>query len=119
MNVSFQIAPCDRLDLRMGVEGEDVFLFNMLNGNFSHTGPFGKAPERLQDFVVTHRGAVPGGQWQGSSELRMEADMLDFQECALLVGAKVTVVGEMARGAGGALELRPTEFQLAEFTSSQ
>lgn len=119
MNVSFQIAPCDRLDLRMGVEGEDVFLFNMLNGNFSHTGPFGKAPERLQDFVVTHRGAVPGGQWQGSSALRMEADMLDFQECALLVGAKVTVVGEMARGAGGALELRPTEFQLAEFTSSQ
>lgn len=107
MSTAFHVAPCDRPNLRIVVEGSDVMLFDTVVGYFSHKGTFANAPGHLQDYVLTHRSAVPGGQWQTSSDFRKEASPLEFQECALLVGAKATVVGELARDAGGELVLRP------------
>jgi hypothetical protein len=104
----FQVALCDYPEVRVSVEGDDVMLFDMCDGQYSRTGLFAEAPELLQDFVLTHRSAVPGGQWQSSSSLRIEAASLEFQQCGLLTDSKVTLVGELVRDAGGSLAMRPS-----------
>jgi hypothetical protein len=118
MSSSFHVALCDTPDVQVEVEGDQVMLLGMLGGQFSYTGLFNNAPEQLQDFALTHRSAVPGGQWQTSLSLRSEADSLEFQECALLTGSKVTLVGELIRHAGGALALRPVELELMELAAA-
>jgi hypothetical protein len=118
MSSAFRIAPCTRTDLRIAVDGSDVMMFDTVVGSFSYKGPFGAAPGHLQDYVLTHRSAVPGGRWQTSSALRTDSTPLEFQECALLVGSRVTVVGELARDACGELMLRPAVLGLPELSES-
>eukprot|EP00931_Biecheleriopsis_adriatica_P041738 TRINITY_DN23820_c0_g1_i2.p1 TRINITY_DN23820_c0_g1~~TRINITY_DN23820_c0_g1_i2.p1 ORF type:complete len:508 (+),score=124.51 TRINITY_DN23820_c0_g1_i2:95-1525(+) len=93
--------------LRVELKGEDVFLFDMHSGRQARHCSFADAPDHWQDFVLTHRAAAMGGEFQPSSALRAEGEALGFQECALLVGAKVTAVGELFRGSDGKLSLRP------------
>lgn len=93
--------------LRVELSGEDVFLFDMIQGYHSTHCKFADAPDHWQDFVLTHRAAALGGEFQPSSALRAEREALEFQECSLLVGAKVTAVGELHRSSNGSLSLRP------------
>jgi len=118
MNTSFQVAPCLRPDFRVSIEGSDVMLFDTVVGQFTYQGSFAGAPGHLQDYVLTHRSAVPGGRWQTSSSLQTDATPLEFQECALLVGSQVTLVGELARDALGDLVLRPTYLALPELNGT-
>eukprot|EP00930_Biecheleria_cincta_P033269 TRINITY_DN23033_c0_g1_i2.p1 TRINITY_DN23033_c0_g1~~TRINITY_DN23033_c0_g1_i2.p1 ORF type:complete len:444 (+),score=79.22 TRINITY_DN23033_c0_g1_i2:211-1542(+) len=93
--------------LRVELNGEDIFLFDMLQGRHSTHCKFADAPDHWQDFVLTHRAAALGGEFQPSSALRAEGEALEFQEYSLLVGARVTAVGELHRSSNGSLSLRP------------
>lgn len=109
---SFQVASCT--GLRVSVEGGSVTLFDTVAGYYTYTGAFANAPGHLQDYVLAHRNVGPGERWQNSSALWADAIPLEFQECSLLVGSKVTLVGELSRGAGGDLVLSPTYHELPE-----
>lgn len=106
--VSLLHAPHVRVELR----GEDVSLFDMSLGGFTIRQMLDAAPEHWRDFVVRHRTAAASRDEPGaSSSWRKPAScpVFEFQECALLVGAVATVVGELHRGADGALSLRPLQ----------
>lgn len=118
MNTAFQVAPCLQPELRVAVEGADVMLFDTVVGAFSYKGPFVAAAGHLQDYILTHRNTVPSGRWQTSSALRTDSTPLEFKECALLVGSRVTIVGELARGAGGSLVLNAACLDLPELRES-
>jgi len=118
MSTSFQVAPCKRPDLRVAVDGSDVMLFDMVEGRFTYKSAFAGAPGHLQDYVLTHRSKAPGEQLQNSSALRTDTTPLEFQECALLVGSKVTLVGELVRDAGGDMVLKPAYLPLPELNGA-
>lgn len=106
-SISFTISLVDAPGVRIELRGEDVSLFDMCSGRRTETLRFADAPEHWQDFVLSHRAAGPGGDWQSSAVLRGDDASLEFQECALAVGASVTFVGELHRAAGGGLSLVP------------
>mmetsp|Transcript_116341 Transcript_116341/g.248853 ORF Transcript_116341/g.248853 Transcript_116341/m.248853 type:complete len:746 (-) Transcript_116341:72-2309(-) len=97
----------DGEDVRIQLRGEDISLFDMSGGKCVVCQAFASAPDHWQDFVTMQRATSPGAEWLPSSSMRADSTVLEFQECALLVGATVTVVGELHRSADGALSLRP------------
>eukprot|EP00747_Dinoflagellata_sp_TGD_P197208 gnl/TRDRNA2_/TRDRNA2_68297_c0_seq1.p1 gnl/TRDRNA2_/TRDRNA2_68297_c0~~gnl/TRDRNA2_/TRDRNA2_68297_c0_seq1.p1 ORF type:complete len:606 (-),score=94.20 gnl/TRDRNA2_/TRDRNA2_68297_c0_seq1:102-1673(-) len=105
----FRISPVDGQlqDQCILVEGEDVSLFGMQRGRLIQARTFSQAPENWQDFVMGHGTAVTGVTLRTSSALRASTTALEFQECALLIGETVTLVGELHRSAGGVISLRP------------
>jgi len=113
MNVEFVVSLADAPEVRVTVEGCDVMLFDMCGGRCTHSWGFAEAPERWQDFVFTHKCAVPCGEpWtmnmpRSSATFHGEDGPLEFQECVLLVGAMATLVGELCRDFAGDLSLRP------------
>eukprot|EP00437_Effrenium_voratum_P031438 CAMPEP_0181400898 /NCGR_PEP_ID=MMETSP1110-20121109/2354_1 /TAXON_ID=174948 /ORGANISM="Symbiodinium sp., Strain CCMP421" /LENGTH=716 /DNA_ID=CAMNT_0023523015 /DNA_START=30 /DNA_END=2178 /DNA_ORIENTATION=- len=106
-SADFVVSLLDDPDARIVVRGCDVSLFDTSHGRCEDQKRFGEAPDNWQDFVLTHRSAAPQGRECASSSLREDEAILEFQECALLVGSVVTVVGELHRGADGQLTLRP------------
>eukprot|EP00931_Biecheleriopsis_adriatica_P073446 TRINITY_DN47728_c0_g1_i1.p1 TRINITY_DN47728_c0_g1~~TRINITY_DN47728_c0_g1_i1.p1 ORF type:complete len:675 (-),score=163.59 TRINITY_DN47728_c0_g1_i1:58-2082(-) len=106
--VDFLVTLLDNKGMTISIKGSDVSLFDMRKGRRVETKTFADAPDSWQDFILTHRSAAPaGGDWPASSVLRADGATLEFQECALLVGASITVVGELHRSADGKLALRP------------
>jgi hypothetical protein len=95
--------------VRVEIDGEDVSLFDMCIGRHAARQPFALAPDHWQDFVLTHRAASScvRTEFQASSSLRADSTHLEFQECSLVVGATVTLVGELHRSAHGTLSLKP------------
>lgn len=118
MSTSFQVSPCDRPALRIAVDGATVMLFDTVVGRFTLKSTFADAPGHLQDYVLHHRSAVPGGSLQTSSALRLDTTQLEFQECALLVGSHITLVGELSRDPGGDLVLKPSYLSVPELNGS-
>jgi hypothetical protein len=110
-SVDFVISLRDAPQVRINLRGEDVSLFDVGKGRCVQRKSFAAAPEHWQDFILTHRAAAPGNDWQTSSHLRSDGTLLEFQECALLVGVLATFVGELHRGADGALTLRPLQIE--------
>jgi len=110
-SVDFVVSLLEAPHMRVNLLGGDVSLFDMKKGQRVVRRPFAGAPEHFQDFVLSHRAAPAaesGAAWPGSSApLRADAAPLEFRECALLVGAQITIVGELHRGADGSLALRP------------
>mmetsp|Transcript_9251 Transcript_9251/g.20669 ORF Transcript_9251/g.20669 Transcript_9251/m.20669 type:complete len:826 (-) Transcript_9251:143-2620(-) len=106
-HVDFTLVLSGSPEVSVMVRGEDVSLFDMVDGRCIEQRTFAAAPEAWQDFVVTHRASAPSGEWQTSATLRTEHRPLEFQEYALHVGACVTVVGELHRAADGTLSLQP------------
>lgn len=92
------------------IQGEDVSLFDMCGGSHSETWTFATAPEHLQVFVLDGASdTLPPvcGSNKASSLLHDEGAALEFQERALLIGADVTLVGELRRGPGDTLVMQP------------
>lgn len=92
--------------LQLEVKGEDISLFDMSAGKWSHHQPLISAPEQMQDFVLTHMDMAPERECQTICALR-EAPGIDFQENALLVGQIVSLVGDLRRSPEGRLQLHP------------
>jgi hypothetical protein len=108
-SVDFVISLKDAPHVLIHLRGEDVSVFDMGHGRSIERRTFGSAPDSWQDFILTHRAAAPGIDWQTSSQLRSDSAVLDFQECALFTGVLATFVGELHRGADGTLSLRPLQ----------
>lgn len=102
--IDFVISLKDGPRVRINVNAEEVSLFDMHRGRSVHRRAFATAPDKWQDFCLTHRA---GTEWQTSAQMRADSSCLEFQECALLVGTVATFVGELQRGADGTLTLRP------------
>lgn len=93
------LGPCD---MHMEVTGSDVALFDMRRGRLAESCHFGAAASHWQEFVTAH-------ELSTNSRCRGLEGNLEFQECALLVGSEVTVVGEFIRTSDGSLMLQPFE----------
>lgn len=107
-SIDFVVRLLDKSNVQISIAGVDVSLFDMKEGTCVEQKTFDSAPDAWQDFVLTHRPATPASRdWPSSSDLRGDHAMLEFQECVLAIGAVVTVVGELHRGADGQLSLRP------------
>lgn len=103
-SVDFVISLKDSPNVRINLVADEVSLFDMRRGRHVQRRSFAAAPDKWQDFILTHRA---GTEWQTSSQLRADGSSLEFQECALLCNTIATFVGELHRGADGALSLRP------------
>jgi len=108
-STAFSVVLTDAPHMRVEISGEDVSLFAMASGRHTAQHKFGRAPDHWQDFVRMHRAVAPLGDPHTSLATFAAPAQLDFQECALLVGATATVVGELHRGADGTLSLRPLQ----------
>lgn len=106
-NVDFVVSLEDGPKTRVEVLGSEVSLFDMRAGRFEQMLPFPCSPDHWQDFVAARRATALGAE--GAAALRAEGAALEFQECALFVGAKVTLVGELLRGPTGTLSLQPLQ----------
>lgn len=107
-SIDFVVSMSDKTSVRISIAGMDVSLFDMKEGTCVEQKTFDSAPDAWQDFVLMHRPATPASRdWPSSSEIRADHAILEFQECTLAIGAVVTVVGELHRGADGQLSLRP------------
>lgn len=119
-SVDFTVTLVDDKETCIHIKGEDVSLFDTVNGKCIERTTFDAAPDSWQDFVLTHRSAAPQGtEWSASSSLRADEATLEFQEAALLVGASVTVVGELHRGVDGQLSLRPWQGDSARWRAKK
>lgn len=94
VNFALELSPLVTLKIR----GQDVALFDMVAGRHEENVVLRDASELVQDFVRSHRTPFFGAR---------DIDALDFQECILEVGAKVTCVGEVRRSENGELGLWP------------
>lgn len=115
-SVDFTVSLVGAPHVRVELRGEEVSLFDMCGGRLVEKCTLSIAPERWQDFVVSHRTAATGYDWQANPMHRAEGSALEFQECALLVGSIITLVGELHRGADGALTLRPLQADSVDST---
>jgi len=105
-SMDFVISLTDSPSTRINLHAEEVSLFDMKQGRHTQRKSFAAAPDKWQDFILTHRA---GTEWQTSSQMRLDSSPLEFQECALHCGTLATFVGELSRGADGTLSLRPLQ----------
>lgn len=108
-SADFVVSLEDDSRVQVHVEADDVALFDMCLGRHMASMPFSQAPDHWQDFILTHRTGAPGVEVRNSSALQYDSSALEFQECGLLVGTTVTLVGELHRSADGVLSLRPRQ----------
>lgn len=101
-SVDFCVALEDDQSVRINVQGSDVSLFDMCAGQHTERKSYHCLPDKWHDFIERHRVSP-----HLTRELRSDGATLEFQECTLLVGARVTLAGELHRSADGELSLRP------------
>jgi len=104
----FMIEVADTSHICMVVHSQDVSLFDMEGGRHADEHAFADAPDAFRGFVLAH--PVPGSG--GVGETMNQADLggknlLEFRECALIIGSMVTCIGEVARDRNGVLSLCP------------
>lgn len=88
-------------------------MFDQQDGRHAETCHFNNAPDHWQVFALTRRpGVMENGNIVASTSdfqanLATQDPALEFQECALLIGSRVTLVGELHRRSDGSLVLQP------------
>mmetsp|Transcript_5888 Transcript_5888/g.12926 ORF Transcript_5888/g.12926 Transcript_5888/m.12926 type:complete len:527 (-) Transcript_5888:62-1642(-) len=109
-SVDFEIEVEDEMEtpVRLRVSSQDVLLFDMNPGRFACDQTLADAAPALRSFVLAHH--MKGTS--ASSEVMHHVDpgaqgLLDFRECALLLGQTVTCIGEVCRDRDGGLSLQP------------
>eukprot|EP00928_Gymnodinium_smaydae_P071030 TRINITY_DN5471_c0_g2_i1.p1 TRINITY_DN5471_c0_g2~~TRINITY_DN5471_c0_g2_i1.p1 ORF type:complete len:660 (+),score=146.90 TRINITY_DN5471_c0_g2_i1:203-2182(+) len=101
-SLDFSVALAEDPHQQIDVYGKDISLFDMRDGTYKAERHAGNISDTWMSFIAAHRTAPhlsPMHNAQGGP--------LEFQESALLVGALVTLVGELHREPHGALSLRP------------
>lgn len=90
------------------VSGAEVMLFAKHSCRFAEVLPFPCAQDRWQDFATENStGTAEGKNSSLHKELLATGAAVEFQECALVIGADVTLVGELIRSSVGLLSLHP------------
>jgi len=97
---NFAVSLLDAPQFLVHVVGADVSLFDMHGGLSTAATILMEAPAHWQDFVARHQTAM-------LDQCSVMASELEFCERALVVGALVTMAGELWREANGTLALRP------------
>lgn len=105
--INFELSLLDDPQTRIEVRGEDVRLFDIEEGHCAKTETFDAAPDHWQVFAMRRCGDMAGRVGAVSAPPHFGKEPLHFQEYALLVGAHVTIVGELHRLPDGRLELQP------------
>merc|ERR1719506_3178483 len=103
-SIDFVISLKDAPHVRINLKAEELSLFDMRRGRRVERKTFAAAPDKWQDFILTHRA---GTEWTTVAQMRSDSSSLEFQECTLLCGALATFIGELHRGSDGSLSLRP------------
>jgi len=109
MDFAIQLDDCPEMLLE--VVGQDVFTFDMDAGRYACEVTFENAPDSWRTFVLAHLSPGVegrGANGKGSHTVDLGAHgPLEFRECALVTGTRVTCVGEVVRERNGRLCLRP------------
>lgn len=109
----FVLELADAPEVLLTIHGQDVALFDMVEGSHSCEHSFSDAPDVMRGFTLAHLATGVGLSGQQGLSLS-SANELDFCECALPVGATVTCVGEIVKDRMGGLGLLPWRPPLAE-----
>eukprot|EP00929_Paragymnodinium_shiwhaense_P090284 TRINITY_DN5043_c0_g1_i1.p1 TRINITY_DN5043_c0_g1~~TRINITY_DN5043_c0_g1_i1.p1 ORF type:complete len:529 (-),score=132.41 TRINITY_DN5043_c0_g1_i1:348-1853(-) len=109
-NVDFKLRLLDDPSTTVEVMGMDVSVFDMCEGRLVRAAAtFQSVPKHWRAFVVKHQvEALPDGKIS-VEDLSADEVALEFQETALLLGSRVTLVGELCRAANGMLSVQPLE----------
>eukprot|EP00933_Yihiella_yeosuensis_P082149 TRINITY_DN95926_c0_g1_i1.p1 TRINITY_DN95926_c0_g1~~TRINITY_DN95926_c0_g1_i1.p1 ORF type:complete len:579 (-),score=166.55 TRINITY_DN95926_c0_g1_i1:142-1878(-) len=94
--------------LQISVHSHDVSLVNMGAGRFAKESAFSDAPDSWRGFALGH--LISGADAASNAMSRVDLGAkgaIEFCECALLVGSRVTCVGEIVRDRNGELSLCP------------
>eukprot|EP00929_Paragymnodinium_shiwhaense_P124391 TRINITY_DN9975_c0_g1_i1.p1 TRINITY_DN9975_c0_g1~~TRINITY_DN9975_c0_g1_i1.p1 ORF type:complete len:758 (+),score=141.06 TRINITY_DN9975_c0_g1_i1:102-2375(+) len=111
-NVDFKLTLLDDPSTEVEVMGMDVSMFDMCAGRLVQTTSLSAAPEHWRTFVLSNQveGAPsPDAAKPAEGQLLVEDVSLEFQETSLLVGSRVTIVGELCRATDGMLSIQPLE----------
>lgn len=104
-----QLEDCPEMFLE--INSQDVFLFDMEAGRYASEVAFGESPDSWRGFMLEN--LTPGSAGCGAKGQSMDrVDLgakgpLNFRECALVVGSRVTCIGEVVREHNGKLRLSP------------
>jgi len=126
--IDFVVVPVDAPDLHIEVRGDDVQLFDMHRGRSTKLQRLATAPDHWQAFALLHRtrsaaagaaarSSLGGGACGAAASSRLlqgDGPLLEFEECTLLPGSKVTLVGEVMRDARGRLSLLPWQQEVSQ-----
>lgn len=95
--------------LQVSVQSQDVCLFEMCAGRFAKKAAFADVAEAWKGFALSH--LIHGSSTETASCNTLSSIIakgdLEFCECSLLDGARVTCVGEVVRERNGELSLCP------------
>lgn len=110
-SVDFSVSLLKAPHISIIINAEDVSLFHVSGGRCAEQRVLCQAPDHWQYFVIAHHAGAEKPAHGSADGWRVggcqAAVPLEFQECALLVGASVTLLGELHRDADGLLTLRP------------
>lgn len=99
---AFVVSLLEAPHVRIEVRGDEVSLFEMSEGFLSQRAKFNSVPNHWQEFALSRRLSATYHS-PPASRLYSEDPVLEFQECALHVGAHLTCVGELRRREDGVL----------------
>jgi hypothetical protein len=110
-NVAFTVRMLDPPYLRVQVNFDGGVLFDVGSSEHAELRRFRTAPIHWQQFALAQcrdDSATPlaSSKFELVKHLAVADPILDFQECALLVGSRVALVGELTRQADGSLVLQ-------------
>lgn len=102
----FIVSLVDAPWIKVLVSCVDVLCFDMQNGLWRHSENLVSAPEVLKAFVVANMNPDCLAESPSSEN---DAKKIDFEECSLLVGSIVTLVGKLCQSPSGQMILQPWE----------
>jgi hypothetical protein len=100
----FIVSLLDAPHVRVEIQNQDVSTFDMLIGHCNHKRTHGSASQEWKGFLESN--PVQTKTWKPSTKFAPQSELV-FQETAILLGAKVTVLGELHRNSVGTLVLCP------------
>lgn len=110
---NFMVSLLGAPDVRIEIRGDDCSLLDMSEGFLSQCAKFNSVPNHWQAFALSRRLSATHHS-PPASRLYNEDPILEFQECALHLGAHITCVGELSRREDGVLTLHPWVPQVGE-----
>jgi len=110
-STDFIVSLLDTPSVHVDVQGDDVLLFDMKAGKMTESMPLGSASDKwkafIREFALPRSGL---GLGLGLTDGPVSPEPVEFQECALPIGAVITLVGELHRDSSGSLSMRPQSY---------
>jgi len=101
--IDFEVSLIDMPNVKVLVRGSDVRLMHFEEGRCALTSSFEDAPHHWQAFAVEQRNG------EACEQPMADGKLLNFQENALLIGARVTIDGQLHCTRDGRLVVLPCD----------